>query len=60
MKKLEELSFDELTDQATFGIFNGLIEGGTKQMKSQIWLWMSTVIRWSDGQNKIKAKGIKS
>ena len=44
--ELEDMTFEELVDEAARSIHSRLLEGGSKEMKSAIYLWMSTAIRW--------------
>jgi hypothetical protein len=49
-KTLEEMTFDELVELATLRIHSDLLEGGGKEMKRAIRLWMRQAILWSKGQ----------
>lgn len=52
--KFEDLTFDELVEEATRRIHSALLDGGGKEMKSKIFLYMSSAIQWSQAQDKKK------
>ena len=48
MKKIEkDMTFEELVEIAAIRIHSALLVGGGKEMKSEIFTWMSNAIRWS-------------
>lgn len=49
-KKLEEMTFDELAELATHRIHSALLEGGGREMKRTVHLWMGQAIIWRRGQ----------
>lgn len=51
-KKLEDMTFEELVEHTTEQVHFGLLEGGAKEMKGRIHLWMSHAIAW----DRIKAE----
>lgn len=59
MKDLKNMNFNELTNEAASHIMAGLIEGGGKEFKSQVFMWMEMAIRWNAEQRKIKQKKAK-
>jgi hypothetical protein len=40
--KMKNPTFQEFVDEAFMAIFNGLITGGTKEMKSQVFMYIQT------------------
>ena len=46
-KELKDLDFAELVDEATREIHSGLLEGGGKEMRNRVWLYLNTAINWS-------------
>lgn len=55
-KPLEEMTYEELVDYSTQQIFGGLINGGTKEMHSRVYLWLSQAIQWRRMQDDGKKK----
>jgi len=49
-KTLEEMTFDELVELAAHRIHSALLEGGGKEMKRTLHLWMGQAIVWKQGQ----------
>lgn len=47
-------SFDEMVEEATRSIHSALLEGGGKEMKSRVFLWLSTAIQWSMNNHESK------
>ena len=45
---LEEMTFNELVDEATRDIHSALLEDGGKGMKRAVFLWLSTTAQWRD------------
>jgi hypothetical protein len=54
-KKLEDMNFNELVDHVTQQVHLGLLEGGSKEMRSRIHLWLAHTIEW-DRREQNKAK----
>jgi hypothetical protein len=54
-KKLEDMNFSELVDHVTQQVHLGLLEGGSKEMRSRIHLWLAHAIAW-DRREQNKAK----
>jgi len=46
-KTLEEMTFNELVELATHCIHSGLLEGGGKEMKRTVHMWLGQAILWS-------------
>lgn len=53
-KKLEDMTFDELVEHTTEQVHFGLLEGGGKEMKARIHLWMAHAIAWDRMKEKKK------
>jgi hypothetical protein len=45
-KKLEDMTFEELVEHTTEQVHFGLLEGGSREMKARIHLWMGHAIAW--------------
>lgn len=45
-KQLTDYTFEELVDNASRDVFDGLITGGGKDFKSRLWAHMNTAVRW--------------
>ncbi len=54
-KKIEDMSFEELVGYATREIHSALLEGGARNMKATIHMWMDQAIYW-DGIQRKKGK----
>ena len=46
-KKDEKVNFNEFVDEATREIHSALLEGGSKEMRAKIWLYISSAITLS-------------
>jgi hypothetical protein len=61
MKELEDMSFRELVDEATRETHNGLLASGGAGLRSAVFAYMETAIRWNLAQEyKKNAKTHKS
>ncbi len=49
-KFFEEMTFDELRDHAAARMFDGLLTGGGKEFKAQVYLWLCNAIAWEKWQ----------
>ncbi len=56
MKKLEDMTFEEVVDYAAQQIHFALLERGSKGFKSCLFLWMDQAIRWQEFQDRRKKK----
>ena len=56
MKPLHQHTFQEIVDEATRQIFDGLINRGTKGMKDAIHISLVRAIDWRVACDKAKAK----
>lgn len=52
----EAKTFDEFADRMMERLFDSLITGGTKSMRSQLYVWLPYYKRWIDEQQKPKVK----
>jgi len=50
-KPIKTMTFDELVDMATRRIHSALLEGGGKEMKSEVYTMLSNAIIWSANKN---------
>lgn len=50
-KILEEMSFDELVDDAARDIHSSLLESGGAGLKNAVYKWLNTTAYWRDLQN---------
>lgn len=51
-KPLEELSYEEMVDEATREIHDGLLQNGSVGMRRAIHTYLSTALRWKEAQDK--------
>lgn len=56
--RVEDMTLEELADYATMRIHLALLQEGGKGMKSEVYLWLSQAIIWSN-VNRIKIKNRK-
>lgn len=56
--KLKDMSFEELVDYVTQRVHIGLLEGGSKRMRSEIHMWLGQTILWAEQQHE-KEKSIR-
>ena len=56
-KELTEYTFEELVDGATKDILDGLITGGSKEMRNKIWDALSTAAKWRYEKDRKPRKG---
>lgn len=54
--KLEDMTFQELVDEATQEIHLGLLEAGGKGLRNAVFLWLSTTAQWRDLRNHKEGK----
>ena len=57
-KKLEDMTFDELSDHIYREVHSALLEGGGKKMKLAIELWMNHTIKWNKEWERRRQKMI--
>ena len=48
MKKLEDMNYNELVEYVTAQLMYGLLEGGSKELKSRVHLWLQQAIKWNE------------
>ena len=54
MKKIEDMTFDELVDQASNRALSRLLTDGGKGLKAEMHSWMWQAIEWRKAQDKKK------
>ena len=54
-KKVEKWTFDELADYVTRELFDGLISGGTKGMRTKWYVVFNVVGRWIEANGSSKS-----
>jgi hypothetical protein len=59
VKPTVECTFDEIVDDATRRIHDALLRGGSREMRSAIWIAMSIAIDWRRLQDA-KEKKLKN
>lgn len=56
-KKLVDMTFEELVDHVSRDLHSGLLEGGGKELKARVHLWIGQAIYW---QHETVGKGRES
>lgn len=50
-KLVEDMTFDEIVELAALQIHSALLEGGGREMKKTVYLWMGQAIAWGLAQD---------
>ncbi len=53
MKEIEDMTFNELVDEATRNIHSGLLENGGKGMKDCVYMWLANTAIWATEKGNI-------
>jgi len=53
---LEDMTFEELVSYVTYQLHAGLLEGGGKEFKQRVHLWLGQAITWAEEQKSKKPK----
>ena len=61
MKRIEDMTYEELVEYATMRIHSGLLEDGGKGMKSSVFIQLQNAITWRNApERKKKQKAVLS
>ena len=54
MTELKDKTFEELVQYVALQLHAGLLEGGGKEFRQRVHLWLGQAIHWNEAQKKKK------